>query len=263
MTGTAGTGILRENRDFRRYWTGSTLSTLGSQMSLIAFPLLVLSLGEGAARAGLVATFSLVTRLALRLPAGGLVDRADRRRLMLAADLVRLVALGSIPLAAGLGVLGYPQLLGVAIVEGCATAVFGPASRIAVRDVVSDDELSDALAKEQAAMGTATLVGPFLGGWLFAVDRILPFTADALSYAVSALLLLRMATRPRPADPAASRAAGGGLAGVRWLARRPALLRALLFGSLLNLGGAAAEVAVVVTLREQHTGGPVIGLVMA
>ncbi|MBS2535983.1 MFS transporter [Catenulispora sp. NF23] len=256
------TGILRENRDFRRFWTGSTLSTLGSQMSLIAFPLLVLSLGAGAAEAGLVATCSLVTRLALRLPAGNLVDRTDRRRLMLATDLVRLVALGSIPIAGGFGALGYPQLLVVAIVEGSATALFGPASRIAVRDVVPEHQLSDALSKEQAALGTATLVGPFLGGWLFAVDRILPFTADALSYAVSAVLLLGMATRPQPADPATPRPTGA-LAGVRWLGRRPALLRALLFGSLLNLGGAAAEVAVVVTLREKHTAGTVIGLVMA
>ncbi|MFF7633029.1 MFS transporter [Kitasatospora sp. NPDC008050] len=258
----ADPGVLRGNRDFRRFWVGSALSTLGSQMSLIAFPLLVLSLGGGAAQAGLVASCSLVTRMLFRLPAGQLADRMDRRRLMLGADLVRLVAVGSIPLTAGLGHLAYPQLLVVAVVEGLATSIFTPASTIAVRDVVSEDQLSDALAKDQAALAAASLVGPFLGGWLFTVDRILPFSADALSYAVSAALLLRMATRP--VEPGTGKPADNSLtAGMRWLARQPMLLRALAFGALLNLVGSAAEVAMVVTLRGGGSGGTSIGLVMA
>ncbi|GAA1118214.1 MFS transporter [Kitasatospora arboriphila] len=258
----ADPGVLSANRDFRRYWTGSALSTLGSQMSLIAFPLLVLSLGGGAAQAGLVASCSLLTRMLLRIPAGQLADKVDRRRLMLGADLVRLVAVGSVPAAAGLGVLGYPQLLAVAVVEGVATAVFAPASTIAVRDVVAEEHLSDALAKDQAAMAAASLLGPFLGGWLFTVDRILPFTADAASYAVSAVLLLRMATRPAPAEPG-TRTDNSPTAGLRWLLRQPALLRALLFGALLNLVGAASEVAMVVTLRDGGSGGTAIGTVLA
>ncbi|GAA2139105.1 MFS transporter [Kitasatospora kazusensis] len=255
-------GVLRTNRDFRRFWTGSALSTLGSQMSLIAFPLLVLSLGGGAAQAGLVASCSLVTRMLLRLPAGQLADRMDRRRLMIGADLVRLVTVGSIPLAAGLGHLGYPQLLAVAVVEGIATAVFSPASTIAVRDVVPEEQLSDALAKDQAALAAASLIGPFLGGWLFTVDRILPFTADAASYAVSAVLLLRMVTKP-PAPATGAPVDNSATAGLRWLAKQPALLRALAFGALLNLVGSSAEVAMVVTLRGNGTGSTSIGLVMA
>ncbi|GAA0679141.1 MFS transporter [Kitasatospora atroaurantiaca] len=258
----AESGVLRTNRDFRRFWVGSALSTLGSQMSLIAFPLLVLSLGGGAAQAGLVASCSLVTRMLFRLPAGQLADRMDRRRLMLGADLVRLVTVGSIPLAAGLGHLGYPHLLVVAVIEGIATAVFSPASTIAVRDVVPEEQLSDALAKDQAALAAASLIGPFLGGWLFTVDRILPFTADAASYAVSAVLLLRMVTKP-PQPAEGEKADNSPTAGLRWLARQPALLRALAFGALLNLVGSSAEVAMVVTLRGSGTGGTSIGLVMA
>ncbi|MFB7650618.1 MULTISPECIES: MFS transporter [unclassified Streptomyces] len=262
MKGTAGAGVLRGNKDFRLYWTSSALSTLGSQMSLIAFPLLVLSLGQGAAQAGLVATASLLTRFVLRLPAGQLADRMDRRRLMVGTDLIRMVAVGSIPVAASLGSLVYPHLLAVAVVEGCATAVFSPAGVIAVRDVVSEDQLPDALAKSQAALSTASLVGPFTGGWLFAVDRLLPFTVDALSYGVSALLLLRMTSRPPSAEPSAA-GDGSPLAGLRWLGRQPTLLRALLFAAVLNLAGSAAEVAVVITLRGQDTGSTAIGLVMA
>ncbi|WP_329571583.1 MFS transporter [Kitasatospora sp. NBC_01266] len=258
----ADPGVLRVNRDFRRYWVGTALSMLGSQMSLIAFPLLVLSMHGGAAQAGLVASCSLVTRMLFRLPAGQLADRVDRRRLMLGADLVRLATVGSIPLTAGLGALGYPQLLVVALVEGVATSVFSPASTIAVRDVVAEEHLADALAKSQAASATASLIGPFLGGWLFTVDRILPFTADAASYAVSAFLLWRMVTRPAERDAAAT-TDRSVTAGLRWLVRQPALLRALAFGALLNLVASAAEVAMVVTLRTTGTGGTAIGLVMA
>ncbi|MGK4582682.1 MFS transporter [Kitasatospora sp. HPMI-4] len=258
----ADPGVLRANRDFRRLWIGSAVSTLGSQMSLIAFPLLVLSLGGGATQAGLLGSCSLVTRMVCRLPAGQLADRMDRRRLMIGADLVRLVAVGSIPLAAGLGPLGYPQLLAVAVVEGVATAVFSPAGLIAVRDVVPDEHLSDALAKDQAALAATGLVGPFLGGWLFGLDRVLPFTADALSYAVSAWLLLRMVTRPRPAAGDGP-ADDGATAGLRWLLGQPDLMRAMAFGALLNLVGGAADVAMVVTLRDTGTGGTTIGVVMA
>ncbi|MER5639745.1 MFS transporter [Kitasatospora sp. NPDC002227] len=255
-------GVLRTNRAFRRLWVGSALSTLGSQISLIAFPLLVLGLGGGAAQAGLVASCSLVTRMVLRLPGGQLADRYDRRYLMVAADLVRLLTVGSVPVAAGLGLLGYPQLLVVAVVEGAATAVFAPAATTAVRDTVPDEQLTAALAKDQSAMAAAGLLGPFLGGWLFTLDRILPFAVDAASYAVSVVLLLATATRPRPPADGAGRDRRV-TAGLRWLAKQPTLLRLLVFVALLNLVGASAEVAMVVTLRSGGSGGSAVGLVMA
>jgi predicted MFS family arabinose efflux permease len=255
-------GMLRTNRDFRRLWVGSTLSTLGSQISLIAFPLLVLSLGGHATQAGLVATCSLVTRMVFRLPAGQLADRVDLRRLMIGTDVIRLVALGSIPMVAGLGHLGYPQLLAVAAVEGIATAGFNPGSTVVVRDVVSSEQLPQALGMEQTAMGAASLLGPFLGGWLFTVDRILPFTVDAATYGISALLLFRMVIRTSH-DENFAEADRGATAGLRWLVRQPTLVRAMVFAGLLNLVGASAEVAVVVTLRAHSSGGTSIGVVMA
>ncbi|MFD8740231.1 MFS transporter [Streptomyces sp. NPDC059618] len=257
-----GAGVLRTNADFRRYWISSTLSTLGSQLSLLAFPLLVLSIGGSAAQAGTVATCSLVTRTLLRLPAGHLADRFDRRMIMVGTDLVRLVALASIPLVSELGDLGQTHLLGVAVVEGAATALFAPAATIAVRDVVPEKDLTDALSRSQAAMATSSLIGPFLGGWLYTLDPILPFAADALSYGVSAVLLLRIATRPR------RQATGAGrddrlTAGLRWLTHQRALLAALLFAAGINVVSAAAQTTMVVSLRESGTGGTAIGAVMA
>ncbi|MET9504906.1 MFS transporter [Streptomyces sp. NPDC006622] len=259
--GAKGSRILRTNLDFRRYWLSSTLSTLGSQLSLLAFPLLVLSIGGSAAQAGTVATLSLVTRTLLRLPAGHLADRLDRRTVMVGADLVRLVALSSIPLVAELGELGQAQLLCVAAVEGAATALFAPAATIAVRDVVPRKDLTDALSRSQAAMASSSLIGPFLGGWLFTVDPILPFAADALSYGVSAVLLLRIGTRP-PREAADAERDNRLTAGLRWLARQRALPAALLFAAGINVVSAAAQTTMVVSLRQSGAGGTAIGAVM-
>ncbi|NEB29060.1 MFS transporter [Streptomyces sp. SID14446] len=254
-------GILRTNPDFRRFWLSSTLSTLGSQLSLLAFPLLVLSIGGSAAQAGTVATCSLVTRTLLRLPAGHLADRFDRRMIMVGTDLVRLVALASIPLVSALGDLGQAHLLGVAVVEGAATALFAPAATIAVRDVVPEKDLTDALSRSQAAMASSSLIGPFLGGWLFTLDPILPFAADALSYGVSAVLLLRIASRPARQVAGAERD-NRLTAGLRWLTHQRALLAALLFAAGINVVSAAAQTAMVVSLRQSGAGGTAIGAVM-
>ncbi|MFJ7304117.1 MFS transporter [Streptomyces sp. NPDC099088] len=257
-----GAGILRTNPDFRRFWLSSTLSTLGSQLSLLAFPLLVLSIGGSAAQAGTVATCSLVTRTLLRLPAGHLADRFDRRMIMVGTDLVRLVALASIPLVSALGDLGQAHLLGVAVVEGAATALFAPAATIAVRDVVPEKDLTDALSRSQAAMASSSLIGPFLGGWLFTLDPILPFAADALSYGVSAVLLLRIASRPARQVAGAERD-NRLTAGLRWLTHQRALLAALLFAAGINVVSAAAQTTMVVSLRQSGAGGTAIGAVMA
>ncbi|MFF2364792.1 MFS transporter [Streptomyces sp. NPDC058122] len=256
-----GAGILRTNADFRRYWLSTTLSTLGSQLSLLAFPLLVLSIGGSAAQAGTVATFSLVTRTLLRLPAGQLADRLDRRKIMVGTDLLRLVALASIPLASALGDLGQAHLLGVAIVEGAATALFAPAATIAVRDVVPEKDLTDALSRSQAAVATSSLLGPFLGGWLYTLDPMLPFAADAVSYGVSAVLLLRIATKP-PRPVAATDRDDRLTAGLRWLTHQRTLLAALLFAAGINVVSAAAQTTMVVSLRQSGAGGTAIGAVM-
>ncbi|MDH6579917.1 MFS transporter [Kitasatospora sp. MAP5-34] len=253
---------LRGNRDFQRYWAGQAISIFGSQISLLAYPLLVLSLGGSAAQAGMVASGSLLTRTVCRLPAGHLVDRLDRRWLMLWTDLVRFAAVGSIPVLAATGLLSYPQLLVVALVEGVASALFGPASTVAARDVVPKEHLAEALGRSQTSASVAGLAGPLLGGWLFSVDRVLPFLCDSASYAVSAVLIFRITIRSRP-KPTAGQADRRLTAGIRWLGRQPVLLRALLFAGAVNLVGAAIDVAIVVALHAQGESSATVGVVLA
>ncbi|HEV2888222.1 MAG TPA: MFS transporter [Jatrophihabitans sp.] len=257
-----GVSALRANRNFRRFWSAHVISTLGSAVSAIAIPLLVLTLGGGVARAGLIGTCGLVTRLVSQFPAGQLADRFDRRWLMLSADLIRMIFIGSIPVAAGLDRLVFGQLLLVAMVEGVASAVFSAAAGIAVRDVVADEELTSALGSSQAASSSGMLIGPVIGGFLFGIDRNLPFTVDAVSYLISAVLLLGITVTPPERGPR-----GGSdrrmTAGLRWLASQPQLLWVLGFAAMINIAGSGVEVGVVITLRDQGESSSAIGIVMA
>jgi hypothetical protein len=273
--------VLRANADFRLVYVSELASCLGSAMSAIAYPLLVLSLGGTAVQAGSVATVSLSARLALRLPAGQLADRWNRRTVMLVTDLARVVALGSIPLAAAFGGVGYPQLVAVAVAEGAATALFGPASDILTKDVVSPEYLPAALGLSQSVQAATYLAGPAIGGALFAAGRELPFAVDAASYAVSALLLWLVTVRPpahaRTAQPPAgeiqpagetrpageTQPRGGMLAGIRWLTGMPDLLAVLAYASVINLVSTAIEVLAIIDLRAHGVAAPAVGLILS
>jgi predicted MFS family arabinose efflux permease len=267
--------VLRANADFRLVYVSELTSCLGSAMSAIAYPLLVLSLGGTAVQAGSVATVSLSARLALRLPAGQLADRWNRRTVMLVTDLARVAALGSIPLAAAFGGAGYPQLVAVAVAEGAATALFGPASDILTKDVVSPQCLPAALGLSQSVQAATYLAGPAIGGALFAAGRELPFAVDAGSYAVSALLLWLVTVRPpaqarTPQPPAGETQAtgktqprGGMLAGIRWLTGMPDLLAVLAYASVINLVSTAIEVLAIIDLRAHGVAAPAVGLILS
>ncbi|MGW6912677.1 MFS transporter [Kitasatospora sp. NPDC054939] len=253
--------VLRSNRDFRRSFLADLASTLGSAMSTIAYPLLVLGLGGSAAQAGAVATVTLVTRLGFRLPAGSLVDRWNRRTVMLTTDLVRMLAVASIPLTALSGPPAYPHLLLVAAVEGMATALFGPANTVLTRDIVAKEHLADALGIGQALQSVVSLAGPALGGVLYAADPMLPFTVDAVSYGVSALLLWRIGVRPGPTERRGEDR--GVLAGIRWLFGQRALFVILVYAAVVNLVAAAIDVVVILELQGDGEPGWVIGLVLS
>src|SRR5579884_4093439 len=105
---------LRENRDFRLLWGGEALSQLGSQISTVAFPLLVLALTGSAAKAGVVGLSKWLPLMVMALPAGVLADRFDRKRLMIGSDAIRALLLASVPVALALGGPSFAQLTGVA-----------------------------------------------------------------------------------------------------------------------------------------------------
>jgi MFS family permease len=114
---------LWRNRDYLLLWSGQTISGVGSQVSGIAFPLLVLLLTHSPAQAGFLGALRSVPYLLLSLPFGALIDRWDRKRVMILCDAGRALALGSIPLAYAFWQVTLVQLYLAALIEGTLCAL--------------------------------------------------------------------------------------------------------------------------------------------
>jgi MFS family permease len=196
---------LRRNRDFVLLQLGQGLSTLGSTSTYVAYPLLVLALTHSPAKAGVVGFANVLPYALFALFAGVVADRVDRKRLMIAMDLVRAAAMASIVAALAADVLTFWQVAVAAFVEGSAFVFFNIAEVGALRSVVPARQLQEAAAAEQSRYAAVTLAGPSVGGVLFGLGRSLPFLADAISYAASILTLTSMRTpfqEARERDPA-------------------------------------------------------------
>jgi len=174
--------------------TGRLLSTIGSQVTVIAYPLLVLALTSSPAKAGLVGFARLVPHVLLSLLAGVAADRWNRKRLMLAADGVRALAIASLAAAILLDRVAFWEIVLVVVVESVGSVLFVAAETGALRAVVPRQQLPAAVGAMRARAATVQLAGPPLGGLLFGLGRAVPFVFDAVSYTFSFLSLLAMRT---------------------------------------------------------------------
>lgn len=255
---------LRTNRDFLLLWMGEASSRLGFQVALIAYPLLVLALTGSAARAGLVGFARTLPWLLLSLPAGALIDRLNRKHVMVVSDLGACLALLSIPVAVWMGELSLAQIIIVAFLEGGFLVFFGIAETGALRSVVPAEQLPDAVAANDARAYAANVAGNPLGGVLFGLGRALPFLVDAVSYLVSLVLVLAtrkdfQETRTRPAQRLRAEVAEGA----RWLWAQPFLRAALLLVAGSNFVFAAVTLAAIVVAQEQGASPALIGIMLA
>lgn len=198
-------------------WGGQTLSELGSQISLVAYPLLVLALTGSPAKAGVVGFAKTLPIAALALPAGVLADRMNRKHLMVACDGVRALALASIPIALASGALPYALIVAVAFIDGSGFVVSYVAERGALAQLVAQEQLGEAVARNESRSFAAMLAGPPLGGLLFGIARAVPFLTDAISYAASTTSMLLIRTEFQETRVEAQR--GGLTDGLRWLWR--------------------------------------------
>ena len=185
---------LRRNRDFVLYQCGGLLSTFGSGISGIAYPLLTLALTHSAAKTGYVGAVEFLPLVILSAPAGVAADRFDRRRLMIASDLAGATALALLGTAVLTGHTAYWMILVVAFVDTTAAVVYRSGSSGAMKAVVPTPQLADASSVTMARMSTVRLVAPPVGGALYDLSRGLPFLVDAVSYAFSTAALLLMRT---------------------------------------------------------------------
>src|SRR3954451_17095351 len=161
---------LRRNRDFTLLWSSQVVSTVGTRVTSVAYPLLVLLLTGSPALAGVVGFAQTLPFLLLYLPGGAWVDRWDRRRTMVACEIGRKVALGSIAATAVIGgvhAVTIAQLAAVAFVEGSLFVLFDLSEGAALRPLVSAGRVPPWGARNQPRRQGAELVGQPLGGLLF------------------------------------------------------------------------------------------------
>ncbi|MFJ6894354.1 MFS transporter [Streptomyces hokutonensis] len=254
---------LWRNRDYNLWWSGTAVSTLGTGVSRLAFPLLMLAATGSAGAAGVVGTCGNVGLVAGLLPAGVAGDRYSRRALLIGASLIQLAAMGTVCWAVAGGRPWLPLMAFLALVEGLAAAAFAGAAAPLVRRIVPGAQLKAAFARAEVRDHGAQLAGAPLGGTLFALARWAPFLADALSYAAVtvACVLIRTPMGPDPAEravrrPPLRRDLGAGLAFVRGVA----FLRfALVWSALINLLFTGIAFLFIVTLRHHGASPSEIG----
>lgn len=254
---------LWRNRDYMFLWSGQTISNVGGGISLVAFPWLVLTMTNSALAAGIAGMLRTSPNL-LYLVAGALVDRWNRKYVMIICDSVRALSVASIPLALALGHLTIWQLYINAFVEGTLFIFFSIAHASSLGQVAPSDQLQRAMAQEEVVEGVTSLLGPGMAGPLFAAGRIFPFVADLLSYLVSVLTLLLIRT---PFQAKRSQQRHHLLVemheGMVWMWRQPVIRTMNILNTAAALVIPGGLLIVMVLAKQQHASDYVIGLIFA
>lgn len=256
---------LRRNRDFQLLWGGQVVSLLGSQISKIAYPLLVLAMTGSPAKAGIAGFAAMLGYLLFPLPAGGLADRHDRKRIMIGCDAIRLAAVGSIAVAGWAAHITYVQILVAGFVEGTATVFFGVAQRAALPMLVAPSQRSAAVGQNEARQNVAQLAGPALGGTLFGLSRAAPFGADAVSYLASLVTLpfIKAPTQSAASAPPASRKLRAELAeGLAFTWRQPFLRYSSFLAASVNILLQVLILGLIVLARHDGASSAQAGLIV-
>ena len=262
--GHPGEVPLRRNKGFRMLWIGQLLSDTGSEIGLLAYPLLILALTHSAVLAGIVAAAREVALICLQLPAGALSDRLDRRLTMIVCDVLRAALLVALGILIALHLASWPVVLVVSVIEGSASAIFNPAATAALPGIVPDGQLEEAWAATEARTWGASLAGTALGGVLFGLGRAVPFLADAVSYAASFGTVSRIRGRFRPEQTAERKGLWREVAdGLRLVWQVPILRATVLTAPLVNFAFSGVLFTIILAMRQHGTSTAVIGLVQA
>lgn len=259
---------LRKNRNFLMLWFGQTISLFGSEVSVLAFPLTAaLVLGATPVQMGILGAAESAPFLLLSLFAGVWVDRLPRRPLLIAADVARAILLGLVPAAAMLGILRIEVLYVIGFLVGAYNMVFELAYASFLPSVVERAHLVEGNSKLQTSAAVAQLAGPGLaGGLVQLVTAPIAVLADAISFAVSGLLLTAVRVREsvrltQETRRGMWREIGDGL---RLLLAHPVLRAIVGCSATVNLFvDVHTAVYVLYLARELHIGPALLGVTFA
>ncbi|MFG2616323.1 MFS transporter [Streptomyces sp. NPDC048507] len=247
---------LGRNRDFTVFWLGQALSVIGGSISLLALPLLVYEATGDVAQLGLLTAVCGATGIATSTFAGSVVDRTDRRRLMIGCDLLRAVLLCALPLLwlwPGAPRIWLLYALSVPVVV--LKTLFDVAYVTAVPGLVPPRDLTAANGRLMSTFALGTLLGPLAAGLITTgADAGLALAVDGATFAVSALSL-RWVRFGRHGDGRGRAAARGGfretfLTGFRFLWAQPVLRSLTVLLTLLTFVTVGATDLLVYRIRE-------------
>jgi MFS family permease len=257
-------GGLWHHPEFRRLWIGESISQFGSTISQLALPLVaILIVRASTFEVGLLVMFEMAAFLLVGLPAGAWVDRMRLRSVLIVNDVVRALALVSVPLAQWLGVLTMGQLYAVALLTGACTVFFDVAYQSFLPQLVEREQLVEGNAKLQASESVSQIAGPSVGGVLIQVLTA-PYAVlvDALSFLWSASWVAAIQTRPAKPARRPDRSLRREIAeGLRFVVGNRLLRAIALCTGTANLFHAmAAAVFYVLLARELSLSPGLIGL---
>lgn len=229
----------RLSGDFWRFWTGQTISNLGSSFSAFALPLLVFQLTGSALNLAMATAAFFLPYLLFGLVIGAWVDRVNRKRIMIAVDLARAAVIATIPVLAAADMLSVWWIYGAAFVTATLTIAFDSAEFAAVPNLVDRDDLVTANGRIQASYSAAFVIGPLLAGALLGAGLPIEdlLLVDAASFAASAVALAAVRTSfnaetdPDREPTSLRRDVGEGL---RYVIGHPVLRNISLMMALIN-----------------------------
>jgi len=259
--------LLSRHSAFLRLWSAYSISRLGSQITLLALPLTaVFVLHAGATETGLLVAARMAPSIVPGLFLGVWVDRRRRLPIMIGANVLSAITIGSIPVAAAFGVLGLPQLL----LCGYLAGVFGYATDLArqavMPAVIGREALVEANSRMQLSGAVTQIAGPSLGGILVqALTAPVAMAFDAASFVVSAVVLatIRLRETVHPRD--ASRRVWHDVAeGLRFMRGQRLLFAATVAIAVANIEWFAVQAVIIVYATDElHLSPALLGLAIA
>lgn len=254
---------LRKNVQFQLLWFGGAVSQLGTTITTLVQPLLVVALTGSYTWAGVVTGARAAALIITLMPAGVWVDRWDRQKTLVWSQTAQAAAATALAVAVLTGHACIAVFVALAIVDGVCTAFASPARSTAIQAVVPKDQLRTAFAQEEARGHAARIAGPPVGPLLMAIGNAVPFVVDAITFAVSAAcawfarIPARTEQKPRQKMHHDLKDAG------RWLWHQTGLRNLTLIFLVLNLLGGASMLPVIALVQEHGGTSFAIGVVFA
>jgi MFS family permease len=253
---------LRHNKPYMLLMSGRTIQLIGAGIGAFAVPLIAYGITGSVAKAGAIAAVGEIGGVLVALPAGVVVDRVDRRKLIIGCAAVGILAWGWAATSGLAGWLTGWQLAAVLFVSAMITAFIGPAESGAIRMVVPATQMHQAMAAVQGRGAVASLLGGPVGGLLYGLGRMVPIMANAIGQIVVLIATLFVRARlnaerdTEPEHPVRSL-----VDGLRYCWRVPLMRASLGLFALVNLVAGALIIAITLELVQTGTKPFLIGLI--